>query len=92
VSMFSKEFMYVKHLLKCCEMLTISLRMSSWSFNITRWRVVTGVLRHDGNAFLAADTAALNSSSVVNGTCETTSCVAYGSIRQILEVCMHFSK
>lgn len=63
---------------------TISLRMSSWSFNITRWRVVTGVLRHDENAFFAADTAALNSSSVVNGTCETTSWVAYDQIREIL--------
>lgn len=77
MSMCAKDCEYVTHLLECCEMLTISLRMSSWSFNITRWRVVTGVLRHDGNAFLAADTAALNSSSVVNGTCETTSCVAY---------------
>ena len=36
-----------------------------------------GVLRHDGNACFAADTAALNSSFVVKGTCETTSCVAY---------------
>jgi hypothetical protein len=44
------------------------------------------VLRHDGNAFFAADTAALNSSSVVNGTCDTTSCVAYDQIREILEV------
>lgn len=69
-------------------MLTISLRMSSWSFNITRWRVVTGVLRHDGNAFFAADTAALNSSTVVNGTCETTSCVAYTRIRETLEICI----
>jgi len=38
---------------------------------------VIGVLRHDGNAFFAAATAALNSSFVVKGTCETTSCVAY---------------
>jgi len=57
--------------------LTISLRISSWNFNITRWRFVIGVLRHDGNAFFAAATAALNSSFVVKGTCETTSCVAY---------------
>lgn len=38
---------------------------------------MTGVLRHEGNAFFAAATAALNSSFVVKGTCETTSCVAY---------------
>jgi hypothetical protein len=44
------------------------------------------VLRHDGNAFFAADTAALNSSSVDNGTCDTTSCVAYDQIGKILEV------
>lgn len=67
-------------------MRTISLRMSSWSFNITRWRVVIGVLRHDGNAFFAADTAALNSSSVVNGSFETTSWVAYKQIREISDV------
>lgn len=35
---------------------------------MTRWRVVTGVLRHIGKACFAADTAALNSSSVVKGT------------------------
>lgn len=58
-------------------MLAISLRISSWNFSITRWRVVTGVLRQDGKAFLAADTADLNSSSVVKGSFDTTSCVAY---------------
>lgn len=42
-----------------------------------RWRVVTGVLRQDGKASFAADTAALNSLFVVKGTCDTTSCVAY---------------
>lgn len=57
--------------------LTMSLRISSWSLNIMRWRVVTGVLRHEGNACFAAETAAMNSSYVVKGTCETTSCVAY---------------
>ena len=44
---------------------------------MTCWRAVIGVLRHEGNVFFAADTAALNSSSVVKGTWETTSCVAY---------------
>lgn len=44
---------------------------------MTRCRVVIGVFRQDGNASFAADTADLNSSFVVRGTCETTSCVAY---------------
>lgn len=48
---------------------------------MTRCRVVTGVLRHDGKACLAADTAALNSSLVVKGTCETTCCVAYRKLK-----------
>lgn len=39
--------------------------------------------RHDGYAFFAADTAALNSSSVDKGTCETTSWVAYDKIKEI---------
>lgn len=56
---------------------TMSLLISSWSLNIIRWRVVTGVFLHDGKACFAADTAALNSSFVVNGTWETTSCVAW---------------
>lgn len=42
-----------------------------------RCRVVIGVFRQDGKASFAADTADLNSSFVVSGTCETTSCVAY---------------
>ena len=51
-------------------------RMSSWNLNMTRWRVVTGVPRHPGKAVLAASTAALNSSAVVSGIRDTTSCVA----------------
>lgn len=39
------------------------------------------MLRHDRKACFAEDTAALNSSFVVSGTCETTSCVAYYQIR-----------
>lgn len=35
------------------------------------------MLRQDGRALFAANVAALNSSSVVRGTRETTSCVAY---------------
>lgn len=35
-----------------------------------------GVFLHFGNALFAASTAALNSSPVVNGTLDTTSCVA----------------
>lgn len=58
-------------------MLTMSLRISSWSLSMIRWRVVIGVLRHEGKACFAAATAALNSSFVVKGSCETTSCVAY---------------
>lgn len=38
-----------------------------------RCRVVIGVFRQDGKASFAADTADLNSSFVVSGTCETTS-------------------
>lgn len=48
--------------------LTMSLRISSWNFNMTRWRVVIGVLRQAGKACLAEETAALNSSFVVKGT------------------------
>ena len=70
------------------KMLTISLLISSWNFNITRCREVIGVLRHDGNAFFAEATAALNSSSVVKGSCETTSCVAYNCIIKSLETCL----
>lgn len=33
-----------------------------------RWRVITGVFRHDRKARFAAKTAALNSSCVVKGT------------------------
>jgi len=43
---------------------------------MTRCRVVTGVFRHPGKAVLAASTAALNSSAVVSGIRDTTSCVA----------------
>ena len=43
---------------------------------MTRARVGTGVRRHAGNASLAAPTAASNSSPVVCGSRETTSCVA----------------
>ena len=85
VSMFMNECDKAK---ECSEMVTISLRISSWSFNMTRWRVVIGVFRHDGNAFFAADTAALNSSFVVKGNCETTSWVAYDQNILILEVCI----
>lgn len=46
----------------------MSLLISSWSFNMTRWRVVIGVLRQAGKACLAEETAALNSSFVVKGT------------------------
>jgi hypothetical protein len=38
------------------------------------------VFLHERKAFFAEDTAALNSSFVVSGTCETTSCVAYSQI------------
>lgn len=55
----------------------MSLRMSSWSLNMTRCLAVTGVFLHFGKALFAASTAALNSSLVVSGTLETTSCVAY---------------
>lgn len=58
-------------------MRTMSLRMSSWNLNMTRCRAVIGVFLHEGNALLAACTAALNSSSVVRGTRETTSWVAW---------------
>jgi hypothetical protein len=51
-------------------------RMSSWNLNMTRCRVVTGVFRQPGKAVLAASTAALNSSAVVSGIRDTTSCVA----------------
>ena len=51
-------------------------RMNSWNLNMTRCRVVTGVFRHPGKAVLAASTAALNSSAVVSGIRDTTSCVA----------------
>ena len=54
-------------------------RMSSWNLNMTRWRVVTGVPRHPGKAVRAASTAALNSSAVVSGIRDTTSCVACDS-------------
>lgn len=47
---------------------TISLRISSWSLNMIRWRIVAGVLRQDEKALFAANTAALNSSGVVKGT------------------------
>lgn len=57
--------------------LTMSLRISSWSLNMIRWRVVISVFRHDGKALFAANIAALNSSVVVKGTWETTCCVAY---------------
>lgn len=57
--------------------ITMSLRISSWSLNIIRCRVVKGTFLHCGNALFAAPTAALNSSLVVKGTLETTSCVAY---------------
>ena len=50
--------------------------MSCWSFSMTRARVGTGVCRHAGNASLAAPTAASNSSPVVCGSREMTSCVA----------------
>lgn len=43
---------------------------------MTRCRVVTGVFRQPGKAVLAASTAALNSSAVVSGIRDTTSCVA----------------
>lgn len=39
-----------------------------------------------GKACLAEETAALNSSFVVNGTWETTSCVAYDQIVNRLEI------
>lgn len=42
-----------------------------------RCLAVTGVFLHFGKALFAAFTAALNSSLVVRGTLETTSCVAY---------------
>lgn len=54
----------------------MSLRISSWNLNMMRWRVAIGVFRHTGKARFAANTAALNSSFVVKGTWETTSCVA----------------
>ena len=50
--------------------------MSCWSFSMTRARVGTGVCRHAGKASLAAPTAASNSSPVVCGSREMTSCVA----------------
>lgn len=53
------------------------LLMSSWSLNMILWRAVTGVFLHWGKAFFADSTAALNSSLVVSGTWDTTSCVAY---------------
>lgn len=40
-------------------------------------REVIGVLRHNGKARFAANTAALNSSFVVSGTSETTCWHAY---------------
>lgn len=42
-----------------------------------RCREVTGVFFHLGKALFAAFTAALNSSLVVKGILDTTSCVAY---------------
>lgn len=56
---------------------TMSLWISSWNLNMMRWRVVTDVFLHDEKARFAANTAALNSSLVVKGTWQTTSCVAY---------------
>lgn len=50
------------------KVVTMSLRMSSWNLNIIHWRAVIVVFRQDGKARLAENTAALNSSFVVNGT------------------------
>lgn len=44
-----------------------------------------GVLRQAGKACLAEETAALNSSFVVKGTWETTSCVAYNKVANCLD-------
>lgn len=57
--------------------LTVFLRIRSCSLNMIRCLAVIGVCLQDRNASLAADTADLNSTFVVNGTRETTSCVAY---------------
>lgn len=50
---------------------------------MTRARVGTAVARQAGNAAFADATAALNSSAVVNGSRDTTSCVAWKSSTRV---------
>ena len=56
---------------------TMLLRMSCCSLNMTRCRAGSGVRRQAGKASLAACTAAWNSAGVVSGQRDTTSCVAW---------------
>ena len=72
--------------------LAIFFRIRSWSLNIIRCRVVIGVLRHEGKVSLAAATADLNSSLVVNGIWETTSWVAYDDSTEKINDCPIYLK